>query len=121
MLGKTPFLLRTFLGSTLACLGMLVVIVGSLYYPFIRVHAPPTLLGVALGLVAWLLVLAWRGYRIDTVALISGTAIAAVFTYLIRRPLVEMTLSSPLALVVGALAVFLYCLIGMRRQQVRTL
>ena len=115
MFETAPVGLKIFLGWILASIGMVFVIVGLRDSPFIRVHAPPALLGVALGLVAWLYVLAWRGYRIHSVPLIVGTAIVALITFYIRQPIVEMTLSSPLALVAGALAIFLYCLMGMRR------
>ena len=82
--------------------------------PFIRVHAPAAFLGVALGLVAWLVVLASRGYGIFSVPLIVAYVTTALFAFYIRQPIVEMTSSSPLALVAGAVAIFLYCLIRTR-------
>ena len=109
-----PVGLKISAGWILACIGLPFVMVGLRDSPFISVHAPAAFLGVALGLVAWLVVLASRGYRIFSVPLIVAYVITALFAFYIRQPIVEMTSSSPLALVAGAVAIFLYCLIRTR-------
>lgn len=109
--------LRVLFNWVLLCVGGFALIWALRYYPPLRIHAPAAALGVASGLVGWLCALAWRGHHLDTTALVCLTAVVGVASYLLRRPLVEMTLASPLALVFGAVATFAYCFTGMRNHE----
>ena len=117
MLGKTPSWLKFVLGWIGSFLALLVIVVGTRYSPFLRIHAAPALLGIVLGMVGWLCVSIWHGARVEWYAVIGATTIAGVATFFLRRQLSEIALTSPAAVAIGAIATFLFCVLGMRRQQ----